>query len=189
MTLISNNCSGGYLYMDMGIQYTSPTMWTQILYDEYPKFCKNLKHYMECEVTEYKDFSEVHRKQIINNIGMMPDFPCGLIDDVVILFRHYSTFEQAKEKWNKRKQRIDYEHLIYMFVVETDKYINESIEFGNLNLKNSVLFTRDFEVAVPIEHHTYSVPSNSEYLAVNRITGRRNFEGNLNMIEYIKGIE
>lgn len=187
-TIISNNCSGGYLYMDMGIQYTSPTMWTQILYEEYPKFCKNLKHYMECEVKEYKDFSEVHRKQIINNIGMMPDFPCGLIDDVVILFRHYSTFEQAKEKWNKRKQRIDYEHLIYMFVVETDKYNNESIEFGNLNLKNSVLFTRDFEVAVPIEHHTYSVPSNSEYLAVNRITGRRNFEGNLNMIEYIKGI-
>ena len=175
--------------MDMGIQYTSPTMWIQILSEEYPRFCKNLKYYMDCDVKEYREFSDKHRKQIVNLVGMMPDFPCGIIDDVVILFRHYNSFEQAKEKWDKRKQRIDYEHLICMFVVESDKYINEAIEFGKLNLKNSVLFTRDFEVDVPIEHHSYTVPKNSEYLATNRITGRRNFEGNLNMIEYVKGIQ
>lgn len=185
-TIISNNCSGGYLYMDMGVQYTSPTMWTQILPEEYPKFCKNLKHYMECDVVEYKDFSEVHRKQIIKHIGMMPDFPCGLVDDVVILFRHYSTFEEAKDKWDRRKQRIDYNHIIYMFVVETLDDINAAIKFGYLNLKNSVLFTRNFNVDVPIEHREYYVPRNSEYLAANPLTGRRYFESDLNMVEYAR---
>ena len=72
--------------MDLGMQYSSPTMWIQILPEEYPKFCKNIRHYMNCEVKEYTEFSKKHRKQIVKYIGMMPDFPCGLIDDVVILF-------------------------------------------------------------------------------------------------------
>lgn len=175
--------------MDLGVQYLSPTMWTQILPEEYSRFCKNIQHYMECEVKEYTEFSEKHRKQIVKQIGMMPDFPCGLIDDVVILFRHYKSFKEAKDKWDKRKQRIDYKHIIYMFVVESADNICEAVEFGNQKLPNSILFTRDFEVDVPIGHHMYTVPKNSEYLAVNQITGRRNFEGDFNMIEYIRGMK
>ena len=41
--------------------------------------------------------------------------PLGKLDDVEIVFLHYATKEEAEEKWNRRKQRINWENIYYKF--------------------------------------------------------------------------
>ena len=38
--------------------------------------------------------------------------PTGLPDDVEIIFLHYPTFEEAKENWNRRVERINWDIFI-----------------------------------------------------------------------------
>ena len=186
MTIISNNCSGARLQQDLKMRYESPTIILQILPEEYSKFCRNLKHYMSLDVTEYKELSEKHHKQIVKLLGQEPYFPIGLIDDIAILFQHYETFEQAREKWNERKERINYHDIGFMFVLEKP-YYSEAIEFGNSGLHNAVLFTRGFDVDVPIEHHRYDLPFGKEYLGRNPKTGQRYFENGFDRKKFLNG--
>ena len=188
VTIISNNCSGARLQQDLKMQYQSPTIILQILPEEYPKFCRNLRHYMESELVEYTDFSETHHEQMIKLLGQEPYFPCGLVDDVAVLFQHYETFEEAKEKWERRKARIDYDHIGYLFVLDRPFYEKEAIEFGNLQLKNSVLFTRGYDVDAPIEHHRYDLPAGTEYLQRDPRTGHRYFEYGFDRYKFMEDI-
>lgn len=187
ITIIANNCSGAALYEELGSRYYSPTIFLQILPEEYPKFCKNLRHYMNSELKEYIELSETHKKQIKKLIGQPAYFPCGLIDDIAVLFQHCETFAEAADRWNERKQRIDYQHIGYIFTLEK-KYPEEAEAFGRLQLPNSVLFTRSYTVDVPIEHYCYEVPSYSEYLATDPVTGHRYFESNFDLAAFVQRI-
>ena len=188
MTIISNNCSGAYLYHDLGLKFNSPTINLQILPQEYTKFCKNLKDYMSMEVQEYKDFSKVHQEQMFHLLGgNNPYFPVGILGDIAILFQHYKTFEEAKEKWDERKQRIDYDNLKYIFVLERP-YIDAAREFGLSGLDNAVMFTREFKMDVPIENYMYHIPPGSEYLGVNPKTGNRFYMGKCSLSRLVGGL-
>jgi len=176
-TIISNNCSGAALYHDIGSMFFSPTILLQILPSEYPKFCKNIREYMSLEVEEYTNISQKHADEAFWLLrGNAPYFPMGLLGDIAILFQHYDTFEAGKEKWDLRKQRMDFEHLGFIFVLERENR-EAAQEFGNLNLPNSALFMRDFDVDVPITHINYHVPDGMEYLNRSPETGQRYFEG------------
>ena len=47
VTIISNNCWAGHVYRYFGIEYLSPTIGVYFFADDYVKFCKNLKYYIE----------------------------------------------------------------------------------------------------------------------------------------------
>lgn len=188
-TIISNNCSGAALYHDIGSRFYSPTILLQILPSQYPKFCKNLKKYMTLEVTEYKDISLKHMSEMYHLLGgTKPYFPVGMLGDIAILFQHYNTFAEAKEAWDRRKDRIDYNHVGYIFVLERENK-EAAKEFGDLNLPHSALFMRDFDVDVPIIHHQYHIPEGMEYLARSPETGQRFFEANFDRTAFFEGIK
>lgn len=44
--------------------------------------------------------------------------PTGLPDDVEIIFLHYPTFEEAKEKWNRRVERTNWDNIHKEFSTE-----------------------------------------------------------------------
>ncbi len=150
-TLIANNCIGGSILHDLGLRFNTPTINLQILPAEYPKFCQNLRHYMETEIVEYKELSDLHRYELINMFGHTPkgEFPYGLCDDVIICFQHYSTFKEAKDAWDRRKARIDYNHIGFIFYLAWEFDQNRAIEFANLNLEHSVIFTEKFDIELP----------------------------------------
>lgn len=174
MTIVSNNCSGAYEMRALDIApYTSPTVFLQILPTEFSKFCKNFKHYMQYELTEYVDFSEEHKYAMQMLLGYVPDFPCGLLGDIAILFQHEKSYNVAKEKWDRRKQRIDYDNVYYMFCVEYERFAFCAREFANMHLPNSILFTRGFDVVTDIPHYRYD--KDAEYLLMEP-TGRFIFE-------------
>lgn len=46
ITIISNNCWGGFMYQSCGLQYNSPTIGLYFFAPEYIRFLRNLKEYL-----------------------------------------------------------------------------------------------------------------------------------------------
>jgi len=66
-SIISNDCWGGSVYLDLGIPYTSPTVNLFIYSSCYIKFIQDLEKYISLElvfVNESKyEVSNLHRKK------------------------------------------------------------------------------------------------------------------------------
>lgn len=102
VTIISQNCIGGVFYHDLGTQFLSPTINLFIKEPDFVRFALNLQHYMGCEL----------------EMRWEEEYPVGRLDDIEIYFMHYETCKEAKEQWNRRKQRINWDKII---VLSTDR--------------------------------------------------------------------
>jgi uncharacterized protein (DUF1919 family) len=146
VSIIANNCMGGCILHAMGMEFDTPTINLQIFPEEYPKFCKNIRHYIECEMVEYTELSEKHKGYVERMYGDVTDVPYGLLDDVMVQFMHYRTFQEGLEAWNRRKKRIDFNNLRFLLHANNEKYAEEVKQFIALGLPNSAALTENFEV-------------------------------------------
>ena len=112
LTIISQNCIGGVLYHDLGVEFLSPTINAFIPEPGFVKMVLNLRCYMEQELM----------------IHWGEEYPIGMLDDVEIHFMHYETCQEAKEAWDKRKMRINWDKI---FVVATDRNKFDDVVFEN----------------------------------------------------------
>lgn len=101
-SIISQNCIGGVFYHDMGMQFLSPTVDLFFKEPDFVKFAMNLRHYLSCEL----------------QMRWEETCPVGTLDDITVYFMHYDTCREAKESWERRKQRISFEKIL---VVATDR--------------------------------------------------------------------
>lgn len=125
-TIISSNCVGGIIYHDLGLPFLTPTVNLSFDMNDFVKFVSNLKYYID------KDLIKLDTNK---------EYPIGVIEDIKINFIHYKTFEEAKTKWDERKQRINYDNL---FIIGTDKdnCTYETLKaFENLPYENKIIFT------------------------------------------------
>ncbi len=136
-TIISNNCWGGRVYQSYNMPYTSPTVGLLFFADEYIKFVSNLEYYLSLDLTfipkkeskYYEYYTEKDRY-----------YPIGILGDVEICFLHYKSEEEAYEKWNRRKSRINWDNLIVKFN-DQNRATEEHIRaFDKLPLKNKLCF-------------------------------------------------
>lgn len=102
VTIISQNCIGGVLYHDLGMQFLSPTINAFIPEPGFVKLALNLRYYMEQELV----------------LRWEEEYPVGMLGDVEIHFMHYETCSEAKACWDRRKQRILYDKIL---VLATDR--------------------------------------------------------------------
>ena len=106
ITLMSNNCTGGVILHDLSLRFNSPTINLNIHPKEFINFVNNLRDYMRCEL------EEIHETSV--------DFPVGRLslpnvgEDVYVEFMHYSSFIHAKEKWEERKDRINWNNVFVL---------------------------------------------------------------------------
>jgi len=98
VTIISQNCIGGVFYHDMGMQFLSPTINLFIKEPDFVRFVLNLPHYMEQELV----------------VRWGETYPIGTLRDIEIHFMHYDTCKQAKESWDRRKARINWEKILVL---------------------------------------------------------------------------
>ena len=125
-TVIGSNCNGMFMYYDLGLEYLTPTVNLSIEMNDFVKMVKNLKWYMDQELTEVKEEYKC---------------PVGLLGDIRIYFIHYNSFEEGKLKWEERKQRINWDN-IFIVGTERDGCTYETIrDFEQLHYKNKVIFT------------------------------------------------
>lgn len=133
-SIISNNCWAGRVYQYLDMPYLSPTAGLYFFAPDYIKFVSDLHHYLDTPLRfispeESKYYEEIKRRN-------QTDKPIGVLDDVEIVFLHYKSPEEAEEKWNRRKQRVNFNNIILKFSRMDLCTDNEIKQFDSLAFKN-----------------------------------------------------
>ena len=105
-TIISNNCWGGMIYESYNLQKQSPTIGVFFMAQDYIKFLKDLREYIQCEL-EFISPNESRWKDYVKNDSRFGNYPIGKLKDIEIFFLHYKSEEEAREKWERRCKRIN----------------------------------------------------------------------------------
>ena len=127
MTVFSSNCNGAYMLHDLGCPFNSPTVNLFFLPDPFLEFMENPQRYLSAELVE------VHMDEI--------SYPVGQLDDILIFFMHYNSFNEAKNAWKRRAKRVDLDN-VYIVMTDKNGCTYEHIrQFDELPYKNKVIFT------------------------------------------------
>ncbi len=138
-TIISNNCWAGHVYQRFNIQYNTPTVGLYFFAKDYIRFLKRLQYYLETPISFIRpDQSKYY--EILKKLNQL-HCPIGLIEDIEIIFLHYKSEEEAKEKWNRRCKRVNYDNLIIKFSEMNLCTEKELIEFDFLPYDTKFVFT------------------------------------------------
>lgn len=112
-TIISNNCWAGHVYRYYDLPYNTPTVGMYIFSEDYLKFVYNLRRYIDTELS-FINLDQSRFKDILKERGGKNVIcPIGKLDDIEIIFLHSTSQEEAYEKWNRRKQRINWDNLYF----------------------------------------------------------------------------
>lgn len=131
-SIISDNCWGGRVYEELGLPYRTPFIGLYIFFEDYVKLLKNFRKYMEYELT----FTNNSKW----NTEYDGEYPIGILKDIELHFLHYANQEEAYEKWNKRKNRINYENIFFKMNDDNKCSLKLLKEFDTLDLKNKIIF-------------------------------------------------
>ncbi len=126
-SILSSNCNGSIWCHDLGLPFLSPTVNLSFEMNDFVRLMEDPKRYMQLPLTPFKDerFS----------------YPCGMLGDIEVRFNHYKTFEEAAQKWEQRKQRIDWDNL-FVLGIDGDGCTYETLKrFDALPYQNKVIFT------------------------------------------------
>ena len=154
ISIISQNCWGGLIYNYLGLEFFSPFINLSVSTKDMIKLMSDFSHYMKCDL----EFSTMKYNETSHDY-----YPVGRIDDVELKFIHYSNFAEAKEKWIRRKQRINYDNLLYMTYTE-EKILAKKI--ANIDVKRKICFT-PFEYEADCVYTIKKINENPFYDFVN----------------------
>lgn len=180
-TIISNNCWAGHVYRYFGIPYLTPTVGLYFFADDYIRFLKNLKYYMNIDLKFIPLSKSKHKDELYEHGGKSITCPIGVLDDIEIIFLHYKTEAEAYGKWNRRKSRIVWERLFIKMsqMNGCTKFIMD--EYDRLPFENKFLFVKE-----PMDYDTEIVFHG--YEKADEITNDTNdFRKYINLRNWING--
>lgn len=133
-TIIANNCIAGIIYHNLGLKFLAPTINLYISGYDYIYFVENIKYYLDCDLVE-----KSHNEQ---------EFPIGILvsndeskKSIEINFLHYKTFSEAKDAWNKRKKRVNYDNLFFIYEYYEKSGNDELLKrFNKIQYNKHVIF-------------------------------------------------
>ena len=158
ISIISNTCWGGIVYKNLGFECLSPfkNMWIED--DDYLQMLNNLKFYISKELHYIKDAYDVYQKRY---------YPVMALGDVKLYCNHYHNEEEAKEKWNSRVKKINWDNLFIEFAPMDSVY---SGEFNKLDYAKKLLLVSD-NSSVAESVYLYRVKGKPDYFPVSTNTG------------------
>lgn len=139
-TIISNNCWGGMVYESYDLPKESPTVGMFFMADEYIKFLGDIKGYTSKELTFIPPEQSRHAAELRRD-KRFGSYPIGLINDVEIAFLHYHSEQEAKEKWERRCARINWDRLIVKFNDQNGCTEEHVRAFSAMPFENKLFFT------------------------------------------------
>lgn len=180
-SIIASDCFGSFAYHNLKERFNSPTINLFISTDDFICFVKNLREYLASELKEIKDDTKQYPVGEITYSGKA----------VRIDFMHYHSFEEAKEKWNERKQRVNYANI---FIVQTiaGELKREMVDaFSALPYKNKLLITRenDFGCDCNVTHPIFSKANYKpgEFLKFKTIFSCKRHMDDIDYVEFFNG--
>ena len=135
------------LYESYDLPKESPTVGMFFMADEFIKFCGDLKRYTSQELTFIPPKNSRYADLFQNN-KRFGSYPIGVIDDVEIMFLHYHSEQEAKEKWERRCKRINWDKLIIKFNDQNGCKEEHVKAFAEMPFDHKLFFTiSDWPVA------------------------------------------
>lgn len=104
VTIITDDCWGGYVYHYLCLEFSSPlinTLWNK---EEYVKFIKDPLFYLQTELTMVREGDLRSGIFPVGKLGRSGKY-------VEIRFLHNADFNEAKQQWDRRKKRINQDNL------------------------------------------------------------------------------
>ena len=170
-TILASNCIGTFMYYDMKLQFRSPTINLSFDMNDYVRFLENLRWYLDQPVVPYADERF--------------DYPCGMVGDVEIRFNHYKTFEEARDKWEERKKRIDWDNL-FIIGIDGDDCTYESLcRFNALPYEHEVIFTHKPYPEFPCAHYIPGFEDQKGVYRITDFTGGRSIRRHMDHFDYV----
>lgn len=134
--IISNNCYSGQVYQTFNLPYNSPFAGMFLYGPCYLKLLQNLEHYLQqpLKFIEYSSYPDRPKT-----------YPVAMLDDIELHFSHYTTEEEAAEKWYRRTQRLlevkDKDR--YFFVISDRERVDADLirEFHQLPFAHKLSFS------------------------------------------------
>lgn len=110
-SIISNRCGGGIISHSCCLEHKSPTVNLSFgSIEEFVIFSNNIKEFLSLDIIDdgWDKKENCPRGKIESKFGT-----------IHIIFNHYENFNVAKEKWDRRKKRVNYDKLIFhMLIIE-----------------------------------------------------------------------
>lgn len=150
-TILSNNCWGGMIYESYHLQKRTPTVGLFFMAEDYIRFLSGLREYMSSELRFIRpEESRWKNEKTIGDDTRFGTYPIGRLqagrESVELFFLHYRSEEEAKEKWERRKKRINWDRLLVKFNDQNGCTEKEVRDFLNLPYENKPFFTcRDWD--------------------------------------------
>ncbi len=179
-TIVSNNCWGAHVYRYFNMPYDSPTIGLYFYAEDYVKFVYNFRYYIDQDLqfVSYKDSkhkTELERKNETN-------VPIGVLGDIEIVFLHYKSVEEAREKWNRRKERIHWDNLFFKMSEQNLCNIELLRRFDALSVEKKIVF-------VSTDYSLESQVIFDDYLGNGEVSNDTlNFRKYINIIKWLNGM-
>lgn len=135
-SLVSSNCIGSRIYEELHIPYRTPTVGLFFFAGDYIRFAGDLRHYISQQLT----FTDVSTHESANESRQRRWYPVGVLDDIEVHFLHYQSNQEALDKWERRKKRINFERLFFIFTDQGDCTYEDLVRFDRLPHPNKVCF-------------------------------------------------
>ena len=141
-TIISNNCWGTFIYKKFDLPYQSPFVNLFIFAEDYIRLVENFSPEILNNIHFITHQESKHIDELKSRGHYNLPYPIGIIGDgIEIHFLHYTQEDDAREKWNDRIKRINYEMLLFKF--SDSEICKDSLveRFDQLPFKNKICFT------------------------------------------------
>ena len=121
-TIIARDCIGGVLYHQLNAQFLSPTINLFFTLNAFNYFCLYLEDYLNADLEESKE------EKVDYPVGLLKPKKDSKVDKILkVHFMHYESFDNAFQKWEERKKRINFNNI---YVISSCAYPHE---IENLN--------------------------------------------------------
>jgi uncharacterized protein (DUF1919 family) len=150
-TIISSNCWGGSVYEDLKLPYQTPTVGLFFYAPCFIELLKDLKTTISLPLT-FVEASKYEDANVFRNESYK--YPIGKLGtDVEIHFLHYKTEAEAKDKWERRIQRIKWQNL-FIACTDRDRMTQDLMQaFDVLPYEKKVIFTGQPYTTIKSAHY------------------------------------
>lgn len=136
VSILSNCCIGGTMYNDLGLRFLSPTINLFFGHHGFIDFVNHIDEYKDAELINTGRF-DIGENGIHGPICLLNKHGLPTIE---IHFLHYASFEEARDKWIERYNRINKDK-IFLVIEAKDEHEHGIIdEYVSLNYPK-IIFT------------------------------------------------
>lgn len=171
-SILSINCNGCTIAHDLGLRFNSQFVNLWLTPKDYLEYLHHLDYYNSQPLTFVKDGRYSH--------------PVGIVGGLTIYFTHYLTEEDAREKWEIRKERIKRDNLFVMMTDQEGCTEEQMREFDSLPFENKVLFTHVPHPEIPSTFYIHGFENQDMVGKLNGWTGRFSVKKYYDQFDYVE---